>query len=517
MLNKYLVSIILFTLLISNNQLLAQPNLEWEKNYGGTESDRARIIKQTTDGGYIVVGASGSNDGDVSSNYGNRDCWVFKLDETGNIEWEKNYGGTKWDYARDVQQTTDGGYIVAGSSLSSDGDVGANYGESDFWVFKLDVSGNIEWEKNYGGSLTDQASAILQTADGGYLVAGESDSDDGEVGNNYGSDDCWVLKLNLTGNIEWANTYGGTGQEFVESLLLTADGGYLIGTSSESANNDVGGNNGEEDFWIFKLDTSGNIEWEQNYGGYCDQSLSSMIVANDGGFIATGDFCSYNTLDSTLTNGSYDIWVLKISEIGSIEWEQNYGGTESDRHSYIQNTNDNGFIVGCSSRSNNIDVGSNFGESDFWVFKLDGSGNMEWEENYGGSQWDFVSSIEQTSDDGFIIAGSSKSSDGTVSDNYGDFDCWIVKLRPLNVGINLIDQNHNVSIFPNPSNGGFMINSKGFSDSVDIEIVNNLGAIAYSKTQKIDTPLQIDHLSKGIYYISISSTEFKLTKKIIIQ
>lgn len=517
MLCKYLISIILLTMLTCNNQLFAQPDLEWEKNYGGTESDRARMIKQTTDGGYIIIGASNSSDGDVGTNNGNKDCWVIKLDALGNIEWEQSYGGTNWDYSRDIQQTIDGGYIVAGSSLSSDGDVGSNYGESDFWVFKLDETGNIEWEKNYGGSLTDQANAILQTADGGYLVAGESNSDDGEVGNNYGSYDCWVLKLDMIGNLEWAKTYGGTDQEFVESLLQADDGGYLVGTSSQSADNDVGGNNGEEDFWIFKLDTLGNIEWQQNYGGNCDQSLSSMIVANDGGYIATGDFCSYDGLDSTLTNGSYDIWVLKISETGSIEWEENFGGTESDRHSYIQNTNDNGFVVGCSSQSNDIDVGSNYGELDFWVFKLDGSGNMEWEQNYGGSQWDLVKSIEQASDGGFVIAGSSRSSDGSVSDNNGDFDYWVVKLRPLNVGINTIDLNHNVSIFPNPSIGSFMINSKDISDSVNIEIVNIFGAIAYSKTQKIDIPIQINHLPKGIYYVSISSPKLNLVKKIILR
>lgn len=177
-------------------KLNATGNVEWQKTLGGSDYfDLAHSIQQTSDGGYIVAGESSSNDGDVTGNHGLRDFWIIKLNTTGDIEWQKCFGGSNDDEARSIQQTTDGGYIVAGNSLSDDGDVTENHGGRDFWVVKLDSTGNIEWQKSYGGSNDDGAHFIRQTEDGGYIIAGNSESNDGDVTGNHGEGDFWIVKL----------------------------------------------------------------------------------------------------------------------------------------------------------------------------------------------------------------------------------------------------------------------------------------------------------------------------------
>ena len=189
--NTLLTAILFITTFCST----AQPTIEWQKSLGGTGSDGATTIQQTADGGYIVAGASISTDGDVTGNHGGNDYWVVKLNSTGTITWQKCLGGTGDDFASSIQQTIDGGYIVAGYSESTNGDVTGNHGGQDYWVIKLDSTGSITWQKSLGGTSQDYAYAIQQTADGGYIVAGYTTSTDGDVTGNHGDYDYWVVKL----------------------------------------------------------------------------------------------------------------------------------------------------------------------------------------------------------------------------------------------------------------------------------------------------------------------------------
>ena len=215
----------------------------------------AKSIIQTSDGGYITAGYSGSRNGDISDPRWGEDYWIVKLDNTGNTEWQKSLGGTNSETARSILQTSDGGYIVAGHSTSIDGDVSGKHRQvyPDYWIVKLDETGNIEWQKSLGGTGSDAANSILQTLDGGYMVAGSSQSNDGDVSGSHGDSDYWIVKLDETGNIEWQKSLGGKDLDNAQSIIQTSDGGYMAAGWSTSNDGDVSSNYGRFDFWIVKL------------------------------------------------------------------------------------------------------------------------------------------------------------------------------------------------------------------------------------------------------------------------
>ena len=238
---------------------LPPPPIELARSYGGSGNDWARAIQQTTDGGYIVAAHTESSDGDVTLNRGLSDYWVIKLNAQGGIVWQKTYGGSGYDTAASIEQTPDGGYIVAGSSSSggwassSDGDVSGKRGITNYWIVKLDAEGKLLWQRPLGGSMMDQANSVQQTTDGGYIVAGDSISKDGDVSGNRGNADYWIVKLNVRGKIVWQKTLGGSGSDIATSIQQTTDGGYIIAGHSDSKDGDVSGNHGGYDYWIVKL------------------------------------------------------------------------------------------------------------------------------------------------------------------------------------------------------------------------------------------------------------------------
>jgi hypothetical protein len=234
-------------------KLSATGAIQWQKCLGGSGWDVATSIQQTSDGGFIVAGRTNSNDGDVTGNHGNDDFWVVKLSATGEIQWQKSLGGSNDDWATSIQQTSDGGFIVAGSTDSNDGDVTGNHGNDDFWVAKLSSTGAIQWQKSLGGSGDELAESTQQTSDGGFIVTGWTTSNDGDVTGNHGGKDFWVVKLSSTGAIQWQKSLGGSGTDVAESIQQTSDGGFIVAGYTASNDGDVTGNHGYDDFWVVKL------------------------------------------------------------------------------------------------------------------------------------------------------------------------------------------------------------------------------------------------------------------------
>ncbi|UCF80197.1 MAG: thrombospondin type 3 repeat-containing protein [Acidobacteriota bacterium] len=361
----------------------------WARLYGDILEDFTRSIEQTTDGGYVVAGFT------ESFGAGDDDFWVLKLDASGNVQWEKAYGGGSCDEAYFIQQTTDGSFVVAGCTKCFTD-------SSDAWVLKLDASGNITWQKVYSGGV---ASSIQQTSDGGFVVAGCTKC-------LTASSDAWILKLDASGSIEWQKTYGGSSSDYAHSAQQTSGGGFVVGG--------ITGSFGKRDYnvWILKLDALGDVQWQKIYGGGDEGDRRrragrqyiplSVVQTSDGGFAVAGRTGSFGA-------GQYDAWVLKLDASGNVEWQKTYGGADADGTPAIQQTTDDGFVVAGWTRS----FGA--GNVDVWVLKLDASGKVQWQKAYGGSDGEAATSIKQTTDGGYIVGGQTHL-------GVGGHDVWVLKL-----------------------------------------------------------------------------------------
>lgn len=370
-------------LIILNSFL--QLHAQWAASYGGADVEGASSVIQTSDGGYILAGLTNS------FGRGESDAWVLKLTLGGDIEWQYTYGGRNNDVASSIIQTTDGGYILAGTTES----FGA--GMSDVWVLKLSSSGEIEWQKTYGGSQEDKAESIMETSDEGFIIGGYT--------NSFGSGgfDIWILKLSSTGNLEWQYTYGVLFDDVAFSIKETSDEGYIV-----AGYTDFFGMAASK-FWVLKLTPLGEVEWQWIYGGSYDDEACCIVQTSDGGYLLGGDTTSFSVGDS-------DFWILKLSSGGMIEWQRAYGGKDRDHLSSLIQTTDEGYLLAGYSDS--------FGSrgTEICLLKLDSSGNIEWEKTYGGNDYDFLRSVQQTSDGGYIVSGS------TFSFGEGESDVFVLKL-----------------------------------------------------------------------------------------
>ncbi|QHL86616.1 T9SS type A sorting domain-containing protein [Nibribacter ruber] len=443
-------------LLLSSSLAFGQMK-QWDKTYGGTENDELEIVRHTSDGGYILAGNSYSGiSGDKTKDTGDGlEFWVVKVDAAGEIEWNKVYDGLARLSA--LEQTSDGGYILGGTSSAGKtiNKSDPSRGGSDMWVIKINSKGKVQWDQTLGGSGGDALNDIIQTSDGGYLLGGSSSSmKSGDKSEDArGWSDFWIVKLSSKGKQQWDRTYGGSSYDGLNSLLQTSDGGYLLGGGSVSL---VSGdktdppkvNCTEEcafDFWLVKVDALGMKEWDRTMGaggGESGESILDMVATQDGGYLLGGASdaarASYDkTAPNYSNNGSRDFWVVKITAMGQIQWDRTVGGTEDDRFGGLLATSDGGFLIGGRSISG---IGGDktepqrdedeYNAGDYWVVKLSATGTTLWDKSFGGAGDDVLSSMDHTMDGGYIIGGSSTSPiSGEKSEaNVGGFDFWIVKM-----------------------------------------------------------------------------------------
>ncbi|MEN6341754.1 MAG: hypothetical protein ABFC89_04255 [Methanospirillum sp.] len=420
------------------------PAIAWQTLLGGNGTDYGSDAQQTSDGGYILLGYSDSSaSGDVTgTNHGGNDLWVVKLDSAGTVQWQQLLGGSGNEYAllHSVQQTSDGGYVLVGSSYSSaSGDVtGTNHGDSDYWVVKLDGAGTVQWQRLLGGIQGDWCSSVQQTSDGGYVLFGSSySSASGDVaGTNHGTslEDFWVVKLDGAGTVQWQELLGGNGMDIGLSAQQTSDGGYvLIGCSYSSASGDVAGtNHGDFDLWVVKLDGAGTAQWQQLLGGSGRDVGFSVRQTVDGGYILLGSYDSSASGDVAGTShGGNDAWVVKLNGAGAIEWQKLLGGSGDEYgYSVLQNADGGYVLFGGSSSADGDITDTPHGLNDCWVVKLDSAGAIEWQKLLGGSGRDGGFSVQQTADGAYVLFGYSESSaSGDVTGaSHGGGDLWMVKL-----------------------------------------------------------------------------------------
>ena len=453
---KHLIILLLFLASVTEKSI-AQETI-WEKTLGGSLADNLKSVIPTLDGGYVLSGTSSSPvSGEKTENTnGDEDFWIVKLDSIGNIQWQNSIGGVIDDRTPVIRQNPDGTYIVGGSSMSGiSGDKTEQaIGDFDYWVLKLDGSGNILWQNTIGGSQLDMLTDIKRTSDGGYFIAGYSNSSvsGDKTENSPGNFDFWIVKLDGNGNIQWQNTIGGTGGDWPFSLDECVDGSFIIGGNSYSP---VGFDKSEPprggiDYWVVKIDVNGNKLWDRTFGGVFAEQLLSTRQTSDGGFIVAGSSYSGISFDKTVPNsGGQDLWLVKLDPNGNPLWQNGYGGTDDDVAVVIHEKDDK-FFIGVYSNSGIGGQKTELGQGllDYWIICTDSTGNIFWQNTIGGSGSDLFTDLNLTPDGNLIAGGYSSSPvSGDKTDiSRGSTDFWIMKLTEqfnLATGVVYADLNLN--------------------------------------------------------------------------
>jgi hypothetical protein len=443
----FLSFLLLLSVLFFSN---AQPQILWQKTLGGSSVEESSRALQTADGGFIICGTTESVNGQISFNHGHSDFWVVKTDSNGILEWEKCYGGLLEDQASSISQSNDNGFIICGSSSSNDSLVSGNHGNADYWIVKTDSTGNMEWQKSYGGDSDESAVRIINIVHGGYAIAGNTFSNNGDITGFHGYCDIWIVVIDSVGNIIWQKTYGGSDAELAFSIIGTFDGGFAVAGLTSSNDGDVTGLHAGQDVWIFKTDSAGNLEWQSALGGSGSENAQSIIQNPDSTytFIAMTGSVDGDVLNNQSANG---VWLVHLNASGNILWQQCYGGNQIDYAFDLKSTNDAGYIIGGESSSNDTNVTGNHGAMDVWHIETDSIGNLQWENCYGGSLNESCNTIIQTNDGGYFFSGGALSNNGDVSGNHGLIDYWIARLGSLNVSVdNDANLHEPVIVYPNP-------------------------------------------------------------------
>ncbi len=404
------------------------PSLQWQHAIGGSADDDAYDIQSVSGGGFITAGSSTSSDGDIQQNKGLTDGIIIKFNALGNIEWQKNYGGSFYDNLIKIKELPGGGYIAAGYTSSNDGDATGLHGGTDIWIIKIGNAGNLIWHKCLGGTLNEFIGSVSLTASGGFIICGNTTSNDGDVSGihpglgNLG--DTWVVNLDANGTILWQRCYGGSGGESPGIIEQTPDDGFILSCFSSSKDGDVT-INANGDYWLVKLNTSGAISWQRSFGGNGGETPYGLVQVADG-YVIAGVSTSNDLINHN--HGSGDAWMVKVDLSGNLKWENFYGGSGFDAPAAIIRAADGGFIVAGSSESADGNICKNYGAEDYWIFKLTSAGNLQWQKTYGGSKSDHAQGIIEAADGSLFINGFTSSDDNDVTGSHGATDAWLIKL-----------------------------------------------------------------------------------------
>jgi hypothetical protein len=439
------------------------------KAYGGTNYESAMSVRQTSDGGYIVAGKTNSFGGPFY------DIFLIKTDANGNIIWAKTYGGTNDDYALSIQQTSDGGYIVAGTTWS----FGAGY--DDIILIKTDANGNVQWAKTYGGTYWEEAYSVQQTSDGGYILVGYTYSF------GAGDYDIFLIKTDANGNIIWAKTYGGTGWDRAYSVRQTSDGGYIVAgrTGSFGA--------GSIDIILIKTDANGNVQWAKTYGGTYWEEAYSVQQTSDGGYIVAGYTRSFGA-------GYDDIFLIKTDANGNVQWAKTYEGTDYDKTEPLQQTSDGGYIVAGYTGS----FGA--GGYDVLLIKTDANGNIgscEIVQNANPT----VNTVSPTVTTPSPSVSSPSFTVNTVSPTVTTLTPTVSSPCPLSIS----ESCQITSGIIIPYKGGIKVRGSG---EFEVKVYNVSGGVVKSLKGKNEVKLD---LSRGVYFVEVISGGKVIREKVVIR
>jgi hypothetical protein len=457
--------------------------ITFQQVYPSTFDQSARDILETSDGGYIILGMS------ENTTPGDTNIYVMKTDVNGVIQWTGTYGGNNPDYGYSIVEAGGGNYLIAGYTKS----YGA--GDYDSWLVKINSTGGEIWNKTYGGTGNDQAKSIVATDDGNYMLCGRTNSNNANSATNF---DAYLMKVDASGTEIWTKYYGAGVYEAARQLTKTLDGGYAFVGLTNTFGMGMG------DVYVVRTNGTGDTLWTKCYGGINVDDGNEILATADGGFVIATETKSFGA-------GDFDVELFKIDGNGAVQWNELYGGTEKDVIHMLEQTNDGGFILGCISRS--------FGwiEPDMWLIKTNSSGAMTWSHNYGSFDHEHLYSAKQTADGGYALIGHSKS--------YGpNMKAMFIKVNDAGTfatSVNDLSSTELFNIYPNPSEGEVKINWASISDS-RLTVTNALGQVILSEqisetNSKGTTVIDLKNEIPGMYFFNLTSAEKTSTAKVLIR
>lgn len=419
--NEIKLFIILF--FFSPSVYCQSPSLQWSKCFGGSDWDEAKEIVETFDSNFVVAGWTYSIDGDVVNNHGIENIWIIKISQQGNLLWQKCLGGSYTEGAFSLKQTPDSGFIITGFSSSNDFDAfnSGNHGLDDIWVVKTDSLANIQWQKCYGGSGydNDNEGEVQIVQSGGYIVSGHVSSNDGDVTNAWGGPDYWIIRLDSVGNLLWQHALGGTGYDICNSILQFGNTFEICGTTA-SSNGDITVNYGGFDCWTVILDSAGNILHQKSFGGSGGDEFVGSYVLNS--IIYYCGVTQSNDVDVSGNHGALDIWLVKCDTGLNILSQKCIGWVDDDAAWSAHLDNNSNFLIAGVTFSGDSLMQCGHGLNDGYITQFDTNGVQKWSQCFGGTYRDELYSVIQTHDSGFIAVGFSESNDGDITQHHGPVD-----------------------------------------------------------------------------------------------
>lgn len=477
-------------LLISCSGLQAQ-SLIWSKHYGGYFNEGGYSCLPTDDGGYVAIGST------YSFGSGDHDMYILRLDSLGDTLWSRTVGGSLTEFGRDVQCTSDGGFLAVGSTTS----MGA--GKEDLYLVKVNAYGDFVWHKTFGGAQSDEGWSIRRTSDSSFIICGTTNS------SGAGYADLWLLKIDATGSTIWSKTFGGAGGESGYGVRESYDGYIAVGATGSFGE-------GYSSIYAVKVAHNGDSLWANAYGGPKSDFGYSVEVAADGNYLLVGATASYGL-------GYYDAYVISVTPDGLVDWEKTYGGTRDDRGYAICNSADGGYLLTGTTES----FGA--GGSDMYVLKLNPVGDLEWSSTQGGSQSDYCRSVTNDKRGHYVLAGYSYSYATGGSDLYiitivGDQSTPVEEIpsHDLPDGFALAQN------FPNPFNAETRIQyTLPKRSHVSVTVYNLLGQQVKrwddmsqsTGTYQITWDGRGDDgatLASGVYFYRLETGDFSDTKKMVL-
>ena len=446
----------------------------WSKTYGGIGDEESYAMQQTTDKGFIFAGI------DSSSGLGNYNVYLVKTDSLGDTLWTRSYGGSNADFAQAIQQTADGGYIVAGYTSS----FGA--GNADVYLLKTDANGTLTWSKTYGGSLGDYGYAVKQTADGGYIIAGATSTFGMTTDGNY--NDFYLIKTNSSGVLIWSKTYGKYGDDWAYGVLQTSDGGYAVTGHCQKDSLDVG-----TELCLLKTDASGNTLFSESLGG-TNYDKGTCILQNnkDSSLVIGGSSYSYGS-------GASDFYFIITNKAGTVLQKSTIGGIGNDWAYAINQSNDHGFIL--SGYTDNFGVDS----SSFYLVKLDSIGHTN-SCNQTNPNPTISYSVLVTNNPATVSnSPATKTANNTHTAMHRGVKSIPVCAYTTGGLASKRETQTNYSLFPNPGTGAFNLLSSQLTENTQLSVYNQLGQLVLQKniTQTLNT-FTLD-VSAGVYMVRVTS------------